>query len=171
MKAYISFGEFILSGEVYNANGDSEQNLMINQVQGHASNDDIQLTISEANDPMHTTITQDQLIENLNNPAPPELPAPEKLLSVPEGHTDLHKGMMIETSPADVRGLDEGDDGSKTAAGRKRSFTESTLTEQSLNSVESSRQVRFKQTGPVPDDDDLLSSILGIYCKSQNLLS
>ncbi|KAK6144951.1 hypothetical protein DH2020_021771 [Rehmannia glutinosa] len=44
---------------------------------------------------------------------------------------------------------------------KKRSFTESTLTEQSLNSVESSRLVRFKRTvESVPDDDDLLSSIL-----------
>ncbi|KAL8557764.1 hypothetical protein ACS0TY_005028 [Phlomoides rotata] len=147
-------------GEVYCVNGDSEQNLMINQVQGHASGDDIQLAISEANVLVHTTDTQDRLVVNLNNPAPSELPVPEKLLSVPEGHMDLHKGMVIETSPVDVQGLDEGDHGSRTAAGRKRSFTESTLTEQSLNSVESSRQVRFKQTGSVPNDDDLLSSIL-----------
>lgn len=168
-------GAFILSGEVYSVNGDSEPNLMINQVQGHASGDDIQLAISEANVPVHNTDTQDGMVENLNNPAPSELHVPEKLLSVPEGHMDFHEGMMVEASPVDVQGLDEGADGSKTAAGRKRSFTESTLTEQSLNSVESSRQVRFKQTGSVPNDDDLLSSILGIsdffLCKSQNLLS
>ncbi|KAI3459095.1 hypothetical protein Pfo_015758 [Paulownia fortunei] len=148
-------------GRAHCITGNSEQNLKENRVQEHGSREDIQVATSEADGLVHNTNTQDRLVENLNNSAESELPAPEKLLSVPEGHMDLHKDMLVEVSPGDFEGFDDGDAGSKTAAGRKRSFTESTLTEQSLNSVESSRQVRVKRTtGSVPDDDDLLSSIL-----------
>ncbi|XP_047968637.1 sister chromatid cohesion 1 protein 4-like [Salvia hispanica] len=133
-------------GQVHSLNGNSEENTKENKVQHDASGEDIVVAAVEA--------------DGLEN-ATTELPAPEKLLSVPEGHMELHSGMMMEVIPRDFEGLYEDDAGSKTAAGRKRTFTESTLTEQSLNSVESSRQVRFKQTtGSVPDDDDLLSSIL-----------
>lgn len=141
-------GAYNLSGQVHCVNDNSEHNVKENQVQHHASGEDIQVAAGEADGLAHATV---------------ELPAPEKLLSVPEGQMDFHSGMMMDVSPGNFEGLDEGDTGSKTAAGRKRTFTESTLTEQSLNSVESSRQVRIKRTtGSVPDDDDLLSSILGI---------
>ncbi|XP_042038172.1 sister chromatid cohesion 1 protein 4-like [Salvia splendens] len=133
-------------GQVHFLNISSEENTKENKVQHDASGEDILVAAVEA--------------DGLAN-ATTELPAPEKLLSVPEGHMELHSGMMMEVIPGDFEGLYEDDAGSKTAAGRKRTFTESTLTEQSLNSVESSRQVRFKRTtGSVPDDDDLLSSIL-----------
>lgn len=133
---------------MHSLNINSEANKKENKVKHDASGEDNLVTAVEA--------------DGLAN-ATTELPAPEKLLSVPEGHMELHSGMMMEAIPGDFEGLYEDDAGSKIAAGRKRTFTESTLTEQSLNSVESSRQVRFKQTtGSVPDDDDLLSSILGI---------
>ncbi|KAL0322257.1 UNVERIFIED_CONTAM: Sister chromatid cohesion 1 protein 4 [Sesamum calycinum] len=140
---------------------DSEQNLNENQVEEHGAGEDIQVATNEADGQVNNTNSQDTLVGNLKKSAESELPAPEKLLSVPEGHMDLHTDILVEVSPRDFGVLDEGDTGSKTAAGRKRTFTESTLTEQSLNSVESSRQVRVKRTiGSVPDDDDLLSSIL-----------
>ncbi|PIN14105.1 Sister chromatid cohesion complex Cohesin, subunit RAD21/SCC1 [Handroanthus impetiginosus] len=135
--------------------GNSEQNVKENQVHEHA------LGATKADAQVHSTNSQKRLVENLNSSAESEMPAPEKLLSVPEGNTNLHRDMLAEISPGDIEEVNEGDVGSKSAAGRKRSFTESTLTEQSLNSVESSRQVRIKRTtGSVPDDDDLLSSIL-----------
>ncbi|KAL8532996.1 hypothetical protein ACS0TY_009306 [Phlomoides rotata] len=103
----------------------------------------------------------DKLMENLSCSSEADLPAPEKLLSVPEDCVDPHNRMLPEASPGVFTGLDEGDAGRKIVPGKKRSITESTLTEQSLNSVESSRQVRFKRTiDSVPADDDLLSSIL-----------
>lgn len=137
--------------------------------------EDIQVATCEADGEVKNTNSQDTVVENFKKSAESELPAPEKLLSVPEGHMNLHRDILVEVSPRDFDVLDEGDAGSKIAAGRKRSFTESTLTEQSLNSVESSRQVRVKRTiGSVPDDDDLLSSILGIpdflSCYSMDVL-
>ncbi|KAG8380361.1 hypothetical protein BUALT_Bualt06G0007500 [Buddleja alternifolia] len=133
-----------------------EQNLNENQVEEHAYDEDIQ-----AADREHDPNSRDKLVESLKISAESELPAPEKLLSVPENNVDIHRDVLVEVTPRDFEGLDEGDSGSKTAAVRKRSFTESTLTEQSLNSVESSRLVRAKRTvESLPDDDDLLSSIL-----------
>lgn len=109
------------------------------------------------------TSTHDIMVDNLNNSAEANFPAPEKLLSVPEDIVDPHNNVLAEMSPGDLVGLDASDAGSKVVSGKKRGFTESTLTEQSLNSVESSRLVRFKGTiESVPNDDDLLSSILGI---------
>ncbi|XP_057784471.1 sister chromatid cohesion 1 protein 4-like [Salvia miltiorrhiza] len=102
----------------------------------------------------------DGMVDNLNSSAEADLPAPEKLLSVPED-VGQHNNMFSEISPGEFAGLDASDAGSKVLSGKKRSFAESTLTEQSLNSVESSRLVRFNRTiESVPDDDDLLSSIL-----------
>ncbi|KAH6821803.1 sister chromatid cohesion 1 protein 4 [Perilla frutescens var. hirtella] len=90
-------------------NPSQDPNVKENQVEHRASGEDILVAAAEADGLAHATA---------------ELHAPEKLLSVPEGHMDLHSGMM-EVSPGDFEGHDEGDSGSKTAAGRKRTFTES----------------------------------------------
>ncbi|XP_051121212.1 sister chromatid cohesion 1 protein 4 isoform X2 [Andrographis paniculata] len=132
---------------------DLEASLKTNHVQedAHASSRELE---GEA----HPEDSHDKLMENQDKPAETEVPAPEKLLSVPDGHLDQQKNILIEESPG---ALDDGDAGSKNLSGKKRSFTESTLTEQSLNSVESSGLAHFKRkVESVPDDDDLLSSIL-----------
>ncbi|EPS70526.1 hypothetical protein M569_04234, partial [Genlisea aurea] len=90
-----------------------------------------------------------------------ELHEPEKMMSAPDGILNENSAVLVDSGPGKLSGNEEGDDGSKMISGKKRSFTESTLTEQSLNSAESSRLVRLKKTAEsVPDDDDLLSSIL-----------
>lgn len=111
---------------------------------------------------MHNEDSHDKPVENQDKPAEAECPAPEKLLCAPGLEGNQHRNLIIDESPGGFVGLDDGDALSKNISGKKRSFTESTLTEQSLNSVEFSRLVQFKSTvGSVPDDDDLLSSILG----------
>lgn len=93
-----------------------------------------------------------------------ELPVVEKLLSVPEGITPPNVGLLESTPNKDefpVEGGEGGVDSIQTLSGKKRSFTESTITLQSLNSVESSGLPNSKRVaGSIPDDDDLLSSIL-----------
>lgn len=122
-------------------------------------------TLAASNEPIsHVTNAgaHDAPVDNLNSSAEADLPAPEKLLSVPED-INQHNNMFTEMGSGEFVGLDASDAGSKIISGKKRSFTESTWTEQSLNSVESSRLVRFKRTvESVPNDDDLLSSILGM---------
>ncbi|KAB5544442.1 hypothetical protein DKX38_012554 [Salix brachista] len=104
----------------------------------------------------------DNQLENLNSSLTSELPTPEKLLSVPEGLLDKPNDLLVESTPGEemVNGGDRSSAGT-TITGKKRSFTESSLTVQSLNSVDSFGLSRSKRTvDSIPDDDDLLSSIL-----------
>ncbi|XP_074332143.1 sister chromatid cohesion 1 protein 4-like [Apium graveolens] len=88
-----------------------------------------------------------------------EFPAPEKLLSAPEMET--HNSLSIGATPGQLAQTEGGNDTDATVTGKKRSFAESQLTMQSLNSVNSSAIVHRRTTPEsVPDDDDLLSSIL-----------
>ncbi|XP_022744646.1 sister chromatid cohesion 1 protein 4-like isoform X4 [Durio zibethinus] len=106
----------------------------------------------------------DDQLENSNICAMSDLPAPEKLLSVPEGPLDKPSDILGEsTSDKEVlTGNDEIDAGTKLISGKKRSITESTLTIESINSVESFGRPQSRTAESVPDDDDLLSSILGM---------
>ncbi|KAL0403395.1 UNVERIFIED_CONTAM: Sister chromatid cohesion 1 protein 4 [Sesamum radiatum] len=154
--------EMVMLGKACCLTDKSEEMLKKNHMLERSSQENIHGAAGELDDSqVHNANSNDVLMQNQNNSAEAEQPAPEKLLSVPEGVVDLHRNMLVEGSPGDLVGFDEGDAGSKIISSKKRSFTESTLTEQSLNSVESSRLVRFKRTvESVPDDDDLLSSIL-----------
>ncbi|XP_022718441.1 sister chromatid cohesion 1 protein 4-like isoform X2 [Durio zibethinus] len=106
-------------------------------------------------------LCNDQL-ENSNTCAMSDIPAPEKLLSAPEGPLDTPSGLLGESTPDKevLAGNDEIDAGTKLISGKKRSITESTLTVESINSVESFGRPRLRTAESVPDDDDLLSSIL-----------
>lgn len=153
----------ILSGKALSGVDNSEEISKENHLQERAFQEGIGAASNELVSQVMNTNAHDDLVDYLNNSAEANLHAPEKLLSVPEDIVDQHNNMLAEISPGEFVGIDASDAGSKVVSGKKRSFTESTLTEQSLNSVESSRLVRFKRTiESVPDDDDLLSSILGI---------
>ncbi|KAK1402879.1 Sister chromatid cohesion 1 protein 4 [Heracleum sosnowskyi] len=98
-------------------------------------------------------------LEIINSSTCSEFPAPEKLLSVPE--MDTHNSLSIGATPGQLALTEGGNDTDATVTGKKRSFAESQLTMQSLNSVNSSAIVRHRTTPEsVPGDDDLLSSIL-----------
>ncbi|KAH1032170.1 hypothetical protein J1N35_044344 [Gossypium stocksii] len=104
----------------------------------------------------------DDQLESSNNCAMSDLPAPEKLLSVPEGPIDKPSDLLGEcTLDKEVpEGNHEVYTGNKFISGKKRSITESTITVESMNSVESFRRPQFRTAETIPDDDDLLSSIL-----------
>ncbi|XVF30224.1 hypothetical protein REPUB_Repub16aG0039100 [Reevesia pubescens] len=105
----------------------------------------------------------DDQFENSNNCDMSDLPAPEKLLSAPEGPLDKPSDLLGEATPDKevLVGNDKIDAGTKLISGKKRSITESTLTVESINSVESfGRPQSWRIAESVPDDDDLLSSIL-----------
>lgn len=128
-----------------------------------ASSVEIQADINKCSDQEVDVILGDGKIDNMAGSEKFELPAPEKLLSVPEGFADLQDNFM-ESTPDGAHLSGGGDDaGININSQKKRSFTESTLTVQSLDSVESLAGNRSKRTKEyIPDDDDLLASILGI---------
>ncbi|KAL2482255.1 sister chromatid cohesion 1 protein 4-like [Forsythia ovata] len=151
----------VMPGEAWHGTDDSRQFPNENHVQNLATCEDINAAFSKPDGQVDNIISEDVQVENINNSAEAHCPAPEKLLSVPEAHADVPGEMLLDATPRDLQGLDEDDAGRRIFSGKKHSLTESTLAEQSLNSVESSRIVRVKRTAEsVPDDDDLLSSIL-----------
>lgn len=114
---------------------------------------------------MDNAVSCDNQLENLDRSATLELPAPEKLLAESGGLRHKPNDFLVDSTP-DREGLtggNEADAGITNISGKKRSFTESTLTEHSINSGESFGVSKIKRTAEsIPDDDDLLSSILGI---------
>lgn len=104
------------------------------------------------------------LMENLDRSAT-SVPEPEKMLSFSEGLAFGPINLLVESAPdKDILEEDDGDGaGMQILSGKKRSFTETTLAVHSLNSIESPGITRSRITvESVPDDDDLLSSILGM---------
>uniref|UniRef100_A0A2P2MQ60 Sister chromatid cohesion 1 protein 4 isoform X1 n=1 Tax=Rhizophora mucronata TaxID=61149 RepID=A0A2P2MQ60_RHIMU len=100
--------------------------------------------------------------EMLNSPVICNLSAPEKLLSVPQMLLDKPDSLLVESTPAKEVSEGCGEGSSRMIiSGKKRSFIASSLSVQSLNEVESYGVTRSKRTmDSIPDDDDLLSSIL-----------
>ncbi|XWS65243.1 hypothetical protein CRYUN_Cryun05aG0075900 [Craigia yunnanensis] len=124
----------------------------------HASGASIEVQGEACQTQMSEPALCDDQLENSNNCAMSDLPAPEKLLSAPEGPLDKPSDLLGESTPDKevLAGNDEIDAGTKLISGKKRS-----ITIESINSVESFGRPRSRRTAEsVPDDDDLLSSIL-----------
>lgn len=110
-----------------------------------------------------------QMISNktgrLNESTASDIPEPEKMLSAYQHDNEMNH-LLLESTPGN-QGISEGNTnaaGVTSISGKKRSYTESTLTMQSMDLVESYGGAQSKRTAEsIPDDDDLLSSILGIY--------
>ncbi|CAM8888597.1 unnamed protein product [Rhodiola kirilowii] len=119
----------------------------------------VQANHSEIHEKAESSITKHTNEVSMSFPMP-ELPAREKLLSAPEVHAELPSNLLSDTTPEKVMStIDE--DGAGVITGQKRSFTESTLTVDSLHTAESSGKDRLKKSAEsIPDDEDLLSSIL-----------
>lgn len=148
--------------ETCHAAGYSEQISKESLVKEPVPREDIQKDTDKSTDQADNVVPEDRHMEFMSSSAASTLPAPEKILSMSGGLVDLPRSIFPEATPDYLAGFNEADAGDKFISGKKRSYTESTLTEQSFNSAESSRMVRSKKSGGfIPDDDDLLSSILG----------
>ncbi|KAE8699076.1 Sister chromatid cohesion 1 protein 4 [Hibiscus syriacus] len=142
----------------------AEQNSMdLSQREGEVHSIGASIEVQGQTQMLEPAFCGDQL-ENSNSCAMSDLPAPEKLLSAPAEPLDKPCDLLAESAPDKefLAGNDEIDDGTKLISGKKRSITESTLTVESINSVESFGRLQSRRTAEsVPDDDDFLSSILG----------
>ncbi|KAK6775155.1 hypothetical protein RDI58_026156 [Solanum bulbocastanum] len=148
-------------GELHASAGYSEQISKESLVKESVPCEDIRKDTDRSTDQADNVVPEDRHVEFMSSSAASALPAPEKILSMSGGLVDLPRSIFPEATPDYLAGFNEADAGDKFISGKKRSYTESTLTEQSLNSAESSRMVRSKKSGGfIPDDDDLLSSIL-----------
>lgn len=135
------------------------------QISGPSVCGDIQEDNGTLDEPLDNATASNNELKKLNNSITSDLPAPEKLLSVPEGLLNKPNDLIVESTPEKevLAGSGGVDAGNKLNSGKKRSYTESTITVESLNSSESFGVDRTKRNAEfIPDDDDLLSSILGI---------
>ncbi|XP_024047716.1 sister chromatid cohesion 1 protein 4 isoform X3 [Citrus clementina] len=133
------------------------------QISGPSVCGDIQEDNRTLDEPLDNATASNNELKKLNNSITSDLPAPEKLLSVPEGLLDKPNDLIVESTPEKevLAGSGGVDAGNKLNSGKKRSYTESTITVESLNSSESFGVDRTKRNSEfIPDDDDLLSSIL-----------
>ncbi|GLT50109.1 hypothetical protein SLA2020_236180 [Shorea laevis] len=134
-----------------------------NEVPEHVPGEEILGDCGNSGEQPDNLISCNNQLENSNDRGTFEAPAPEKLLSVPEALIDEPTNLLVESTPdkeilVGTAGIDAR---TKLVSGRKRNYTESTLTVESINSIESFGQTRTKKTADsIPDDDDLLSSIL-----------
>ncbi|GAB4835339.1 hypothetical protein Ancab_000250 [Ancistrocladus abbreviatus] len=104
---------------------------------------------------------RDSQLDKENEAAALNLPSPEKLLSLPDLPAGQPNDLLVDSTPSKEVLEGDGDSVVNQISGRKRSFTESTLTLQSINSAESFGATQSKKSVEfIPDDDDLLSSIL-----------
>ncbi|XP_031381582.1 sister chromatid cohesion 1 protein 4 isoform X1 [Punica granatum] len=126
-----------------------------NHVIEPASNGKVQTNAGELLDQFYSEALKD-ISGNDNSTVNLDPPAPETLLSASDFVADKPNDLLVESTP-NKEGLEEG---LKQISGRKRSLTESAVTMQS-NSLETFGLSQSKRTGEsIPDDDDLLSSIL-----------
>ncbi|XP_057984793.1 sister chromatid cohesion 1 protein 4 isoform X2 [Hevea brasiliensis] len=131
-----------------------------NRTSEPALSGEIQADGGKREDQLDKAISNDNQCEDLNSSMISDLPAPEKLLFAPQRLLDRQPDLLVETPDKQVQEGDESGAGTKIF-GKKRSFAESSLTVQSINSVESLGMTKSKRTvNSIPDDDDLLSSIL-----------
>ncbi|KAG6647518.1 sister chromatid cohesion 1 protein 4-like isoform X2 [Carya illinoinensis] len=152
-----------LGGDERLPNDVTDVGLKQNQISEPTSHGEIQAGSRMLDEQLGNAGFDESWLNNLNSSGTSNFPAPEKMLSLPEGLTGKPNDFLVESTPDKeaLPGSDGAGAGIKIISGKKRSFTESTLTVQSLNSVESFGMTRSKRTAEsIPDDDDLLSSIL-----------
>ncbi|KAF7817726.1 sister chromatid cohesion 1 protein 4 [Senna tora] len=107
-------------------------------------------------------IFSDNQVKSDEKSAASDMLAPEKMLSAYQLNVEPND-LLMESTPddRDTAGGITSVEGEKCISGKKRSFTESTLTLESVDLVESYGGTPSKRsTEVIPDDDDLLSSIL-----------
>ncbi|KAL9267489.1 Sister chromatid cohesion 1 protein 4-like protein [Drosera capensis] len=102
----------------------------------------------------------DSLSRKENSAAVTNAPSPEILLCVPDAGRSNQ--LLVDSTPAkEMFAEGDGDSTANITSRKKRSFTESTLTFQSITSAESFPATQSKTSvESIPNDDDLLSSIL-----------
>ncbi|XP_073525818.1 uncharacterized protein [Phyllobates terribilis] len=107
-------------------------------------------------------ISKNVELQEINNSTASELPSPEKMLSLPNAPVSQSNELCVGSTPERDLLLQEDQNATESKiSGRKRSFIESTMTLQSLKSVDFSEPTQSKKAADfVPGDDDLLSSIL-----------
>ncbi|KAI4350190.1 hypothetical protein L6164_010695 [Bauhinia variegata] len=119
--------------------------------------------LGKLDEQLGSRIISDNDAEVVNKSSVSDFLAPEIMLSVVNQLGGEPNDLLIESTPINqnISGGDGGVAVTNYFSGKKRSLAESTLTTQGVDLVESYGGIKLKRTADfIPDDDDLLSSIL-----------
>lgn len=104
----------------------------------------------------------DNQLDHLNGTSSNEFPEPEKMLLAPPGNDNMSNDLGQLTSEKGAAGSEESVDRIKSLSRKKRHLTESISGPQNGSSAKLPGRPRGRRiTEHIPEDDDLLASILG----------
>ncbi|KAJ4957873.1 hypothetical protein NE237_024984 [Protea cynaroides] len=115
--------------------------------------------LSKSDENPDGVILEGTQLQTSNFSASSALPAPETVLSAPTG-VELPADAVVESIPDKENPTEGSEDGYKILSGKRRHSMESTPVMQSGNSAEFSGWAQSRNVDSIPDDNDLLSSIL-----------
>ncbi|XP_008788164.2 sister chromatid cohesion 1 protein 4-like [Phoenix dactylifera] len=156
----VSESSFDLQGEDFNIANATNTDLKMHQQSGHALSEPVP-GVSNPNEPSTGPILKDTQLDHFNCSSSSEFPEPEKMLLAPAGNVDQVSELGQLTAEKGVIESDGSVNRISCLCGKKRRLMESTPVLQNGTSTKMSGKSRIRRnTNYVPDDDDLLASIL-----------
>lgn len=136
--------------------------LEVHQQLGQALSEHVP-AVSKANELLSGPISKDTLLDQLNCASSSEFPEPEKMLLAPAGNVHQANELGQLTSEKGVIESDGSANRLSSLSGKKRCLMDSTSMLRNGTSTRMSGKPRIRRNSDyVPDDDDLLASILGV---------
>ncbi|PIA29596.1 hypothetical protein AQUCO_05800021v1, partial [Aquilegia coerulea] len=153
----------VVQGEDLQTNSIRDTVVKANEISESIPSNDSEAELNKLDECLGAVICKDSRSENSNCPPNCDsvVPEPERLLSVPAGVNDAPSDLLMQSAekePFAERDISE--NGSETLSGRKRHFMESAPLELDDNLIFSGIPRSGRTVDSVPDDNDLLSSIL-----------
>lgn len=167
-----SLAVLAFTGEDVNVANATNTNVEMHQQSGHALLESI-LGVSKPNEQSTGPISKDTQLYQFNCSSSSEFPEPEKMLLAPAGNANQASELGQLTAEKGVIESDGSVNRISSLCGKKRRLMESTPVLQHGTSTKMSGKSRIRRnTDYIPDDDDLLASILGtkLCCVVLNVL-
>nr|XP_010908716.1 sister chromatid cohesion 1 protein 4 isoform X3 [Elaeis guineensis] len=157
---YVTESSFDLQGEDFNIANATNTDVEMHQQSGHALLESVP-GVSKPNEPSTGPISKDTQLDQFNCSSSSEFPEPEKMLLAPAGNVDPASELGQLTAEKGVIESDGSVNRISSLCGKKRRLMESTPVLQHGTSTKMSGKSRIRRnTDYIPDDDDLLASIL-----------
>lgn len=161
-NTFTYFNSVIFTGENYPSADLADMELELKQMQ-EALPSKIRAEFNKSDECLDGVSSNDNQLGALHHSAISEIPAPETLLMATTEASDLPNDSVLQLT-ADEPVTSEGTaDRFESLSGKKRRLMESTPVFEDGNASKFSRMLRSRSIeDSIPDDDDVLASILGI---------
>lgn len=148
----------------------ADRELELKQIQEPLSSE-IRGEFNKSDECLDDVTSNDNQLGALHYSGISEIPAPETLLLAPTEPSDLLNDLLLQSTAGEAVTGEGTLDRFGNLSGKKRRLMESTPVLENGNSSKFSRMLRSRSTMDyIPDDDDVLASILGIelliFCRT-----